>query len=127
VKQIIPIVLAFLWTSPSFAAEAVPSAQELQLKDQMRGLMQAFQGLECPLGRKPPDYDEILKLLEEMSTRAKTVQSLKDSGHPGKEIKRLFRDIEDFKKSAQAKDPSRVEDSMNRLAENCFRCHLSHN
>jgi cytochrome c556 len=126
-KNVLAILLSLFWACPSFAADTAPSAQELQLKDQMRGLMQAFQNLECPLGRKPPDYDEILKLLDEMNTRAKTVQSLKGSGHPGKEFKKLFRDIEDFKKSAQAKSPSGVEDSMNRLAENCFRCHLSHN
>lgn len=125
-KIIASVLIAFFWASPAFSADAAPSAQELQLKDQMRGLMQAFQDLEVPLGKKPPDYDAILKILDEMRTRAKTVQSLKGSGHPGKEFKRLFWDIDDFRTSAQAKSASGVEDSMNRLAENCFRCHLSH-
>ena len=61
-----------------------------------------------------------------MATHAKAVQTLKPSGHPGKAFKRLFSDIESFKKTAQAKSASGVEDNMNRLAENCFRCHLSH-
>lgn len=115
-----------LFALPAFGAGDADSPEKLQLKDQMRGLMQAFQGLECPLGRKPPDYDAILKLLDEMSDRAKTVQSLKGSGHPGKAFKRLFTDLDEFKKNARAKNSSGVEDSMNRLAENCFRCHLSH-
>lgn len=126
-KKIAWLLLALAWAVPALGRETVETPEHLQLKDQMRGLMQAFQSLESPLGKKPPDYDTILKLLDEMNDRAKTVQSLKSSGHPGKEFKRLFRDIEDFKKTAQAKNSSGVEDSMNRLAENCFRCHLSHN
>lgn len=125
-KTFVLLLLALSWAGHVRAGETVETPERLQLKDQMRGLMQAFQGLEGPLDKKPPDYDTILKLLDEMNARAQTVQSLKTSGHPGKEFKRLFQSIEDFKKSAQAKSPSGMEDDMNRLAENCFRCHLSH-
>ena len=129
-RKILPLVLLLLGTSPAFAAESAGDAatcpEELQLKDQMRGLLQSFEALEGPLGKKPPDYDEILKLLNEMNTRAKAVQSLKGSGHPGKKFGRLFDDLADFRKNAKAKNASGVEDSMNRLAEDCFRCHLSH-
>jgi hypothetical protein len=126
-KKILPSLFVFLWAFTSFASETAPSAQELQLKDQMRGLMQAIHNLEGPLGNKPPDYDAIVKILDEMNARAKTVQSLKGSGHPGKKFNRLFSDIAYFRKSAVAKNPSGVQDGMNRLSENCFRCHLSHN
>ena len=59
-KKILPFVLLLLGTSPAFAGEghdAAPCPEELQLKDQMRGLMQTFRDLEGPLGKKPPDYD----------------------------------------------------------------------
>lgn len=108
-----------------FAAETQDTSNT-QLKEQMRGLEEDFKGLEDPLGKKPPDYDRILKLLDDMTTHATAVQSLKSSGHPGKAFKRLFTDIESFKKAAKAKNASGVQDDMNRLAENCFRCHLSH-
>ncbi|HEX5036525.1 MAG TPA: hypothetical protein VFX30_05160 [bacterium] len=128
-KKILPFVLLLLGASPAFAGEgpdAVPCPEELQLKDQMRGLMQVFRDLEVPLGKKPPDYDAILKLLDEMNTRVKAVRSLKASGHPGKKFDRLLDDLADFRKNAKAKNHSGAEDSMNRLAEDCFRCHLSH-
>ena len=125
-KGFLLLLLALAWAGRILAGEAARTPETLPLKEQMQGLMQAFQGLEGPLDKKPPEYEAVLKLLDEINARAKIVQSLKIAGHPEKEFKRLFRDLDDFKKSAQAKSHSGMEDGMNRLAESCFRCHLSH-
>jgi hypothetical protein len=61
-----------------------------------------------------------------MAARAETVKSLKDKGHPAQDMKRLSADIVNFKREAARKSAPGVEDGMNRLSENCFRCHLSH-
>ncbi|HSA59102.1 MAG TPA: hypothetical protein VLJ37_05395 [bacterium] len=106
------------------AGELTP--QQLQLMDQMRGLMKSFQQLEVELAPKTPRYDEVIRILDEMAARAETVKSLKDRGHPSRDMKRLSSDIVDFKREAARKSSSGVEDGMNRLSENCFRCHLSH-
>jgi hypothetical protein len=92
----------------------------------MRGLMEAFRRLEAHLDSKPPRYEEMIRVLDEMSARAGEVKSLKVKGHPAKDMKRLTADIANLKNEATRKSASGVEDGMNRLSENCFRCHLSH-
>lgn len=117
---------ACFFSSPAFPAETQPAAGEMQLKYQMRSLRDCFDRLEAGLSKKPPAYDDLIATLDEMADHARQVQKMKPAGHPGKKFNRLFGDIGEFRKNAKAKNASGVEDSMNRLAENCFRCHLSH-
>jgi DNA anti-recombination protein RmuC len=118
------LVLALLFCG--WASARAQETQSLQLKDQMRGLMDAFRRLETHLDAKPPRYEEMIRVLDEMSARAETVESLKIENHPAKDMKRLIADIEGMKREASRKSASGSEDGMNRLSENCFRCHLSH-
>jgi cytochrome c556 len=124
IAAVLALVALSCGAASARAQETAP--QNLQLKDQMRGLMDAFRRLETHLGAKPPRYEEMIKVLDEMSARAEEVKSLKVKGHPAKDMKRLIGDIADFKREAARQSPSGVEDGMNRLSENCFRCHLSH-
>lgn len=102
------------------------SPQDPPLEDQMRGLMNGFQQLEKHLAVRPPRYEEIVKILDGMAVRATTVKGLKGEDHSPKDMKRLTADIENFRREAARKSASGAEDGMNRLSENCFRCHLSH-
>jgi len=129
-KQII-LFAAFLTlcgvAHTALSAETQPDpASLLQLKERMRTLREDFDKLETGLSKKPPAYEDLIVTLDEMKRHAQEVQSMRPEGHPGKKFKRLFSDIEEFKRNAKTKSSSGVEDSMNRLAENCFRCHLSH-
>ena len=119
------LLLAITLSCAGFNARAGEVSPQ-ELGDQMRGLMSGFRQLEEPLAARPPRFEEIVKILDDMSVRAETVKGLKGEGHSPKDLKRLIADIENFRREAKRKSASGAEDGMNRLSENCFRCHLSH-
>jgi len=120
------LFLIFIFSFPLFSAHSEDGNSIIQLKDRMHRLQMLYLDLEKSLLQKPPDYFYLQETLKKMEGNLKMIRKINSSSEMDRSFKQLERDIRDFKGVAKRQNLMGVENSMNSLFENCFRCHLTH-